>query len=203
MGQPWHWWITQSVTDPRGVARLLMAMNLSREHVWMALAATCALGAILTSLPILGVTTPPPEWTPIQVQMFEMMRRPVIFALINFAGTVVFIFGFHWTGRALGGTGRLEDMAVLITWLQVVMLVFQAVLFVLGLILAPIAALLSIAVLPVTLWMTVNFVDCAHGFDSLMKALGVMFAWVVGLTLGLTMLLALMGVGAGGMPANV
>lgn len=192
--------VLETLRNPAGVARQLMALNIAREHAWMALVAVVALGAILSALPVMSLTEAPEGMTALQVQMVALMQRPVVYAMINFAGTVSFVFGFYWTGRALGGQARFEDMLVLLVWLQVVLFAAQVVLFVLGFVMPFLAGLVSIAVLPMTLWICATFVDAAHGFGSLLKALGVMFAWVVGLSIGLMFLLTLMGVGAGGMP---
>lgn len=202
-GIPLHILIAETIRDPRSAARQLLGMNIAREHAWMALIAVVSLGAILSALPVMGITEVTPDMTPLQVQMIAMMQRPVIFAFINFAGTVCLVFGFYWTGRALGGQGRLEDMLVLMVWLQVVLLAVQVGMFLLGLVVPFLAALVSLAILPMTLWISATFVDEVHGFESLLKAVGVMFAWLVGLSIGLMFLLTLMGVGAGGIPGNV
>lgn len=196
MGQSWTDWITQSVSDPRAVARQLMAFAFSKEQMWTALVALCALNAVLFSLPFAldpasNASLPP------------VMRQPFIFAFASFASAAITVFGLYWTGRAMGGGGTLEDMLVVMVWLQFLQVALQAIVLLMTFILPAVAGLIGLLALPLGLWICVNFVDCVHGFDSLLKALAVMILWVVGLVLGLSMLLALLGVSAAGVNGYV
>ena len=196
MGQPFSQWIVQSVIDPRSVAEALFALAFEREHLWMALVAFSALNAVFFGLPFLI--------DPVAAQgLPPFMQQPVIFAFISFASTTITVFGLHWTGQALGGDGRLDHMLAVMVWLQLLQVVLQAVVFAFAFIMPTIAGLVGLIAMPLGLWICVNFVDCVHGFESLIKAFAVMVLWVVGLILGLSMILALLGVTAGGLAGNV
>lgn len=104
-----------------------------------------------------------------------------------------------WCGRAVGGTGRIEDVGLMMIWLQGLRVIVQLVMLVLAPIAATLAALVSIAASLVGLWILVNFLAEAHEFPTLGKAAFVLLLAVTGLALGLSFFFTLIGATASGM----
>ncbi|MGR3501071.1 YIP1 family protein [Pseudaestuariivita sp.] len=187
---------------PRDVARRIISYGIPRAELWLALAAVSCLGAVLSSAPAV-LFAPETTTDPFQAQVMALLRMPVLLASVSFFGVGIVGYAFHLTGRALGGESSFEGVLSLMVWFQVLQLLLQVLLLLMGFVLAPVAGLISLIALPLALWIATNFIDVAFGFDNILKTLGVMFAAVVGLTLGLSVVLALFGVGSGGMPGNV
>lgn len=179
-----------SVTDPRAAARQLMGFGFSRTVLWSGLALTVLCNAIVFSLG--NLITPPAGPMP------GFMASPFVFAAFLFSGLVVTIFGLHWTGRMFGGSGTLPDIIVLMSWLQVLRLMVQIAMLVLIPILPGLAALAMLATALIGLWIIVHFVDEAHGFGNLFKSFGVILFAIIAVAIGLSIMLTLIGVGAGG-----
>jgi len=179
--------LVQTVKDPAAVAGRITGAGLSRDVLWSALALVTILSVLLVALIGLALPADPmnaPSGTPI---------TPLTYAVILGGSLVITIFALHWTGQMLGGKGTFEDTLALVVWLQVLLLVLQvvqAVLLVLLPLLGSIAALASVAI---ALWVLVNFINVAQRFDSLGRAALTLVAALLGVGVGLSVLLGLVG----------
>lgn len=181
----------QSVVAPRDVARQLIGARLDHGTLLLIFALVVVLNAIVS---LITVMIAPPDRVPLA---FE--SSPVIFMLMIGGMLAVMAIAVTWTGRAIGGTGRLEDIGLLILWLQGLWIGVQggvAVLLALGQ--GGTGALLLAAYI-VQAWMLVNFLDVAHGFENRMRAVLVLVLGTLGMALGLTLFLTLIGVSTLGM----
>lgn len=176
-----------SVADPAAAARSLMALALPRAALWTALLLVAVLNTILFGLSHILVPAPEP------VQMAGLFSSPIAYFVLVSGGLVLTIYAIFWTGRLLGGSGALEDVMVLIIWLQGLRVLVQAAALVLLLVLPMLSMLLIFAAALIGLYILLHFVDQAHRLNSLGRSAGVLIASVVAIVVGLSLLLSLIG----------
>lgn len=181
----------ETVKDPQAVARLLIGISLPRETLWMALALMCILSTLAVSAA--NILVPPP------VDLPAAMANPFLFAAFLIGGSVLTLHALVWTGRAAGGKGQMGDILILMVWLQALRAAVQAAQLPLILISPFLAGLLAVAASLLGIWITVGFIAAAHQFDTLLKAVGVLFMALLGIALGLAFLLSLIGVSSYGL----
>ncbi|EAR51650.1 hypothetical protein OG2516_03660 [Oceanicola granulosus HTCC2516] len=180
-------WAT--IERPAEVARMILAQRLSRQTLWLALVLVTVLSVLLVGL--LNLVAPPPE------DAVMLAVTPFAYAFILGGSLVIAVFALHFTGRMLGGSGELPDTLALLVWLQTLLLALQLVQLVLILVsplLGGIAALLSIAA---ALWVLLHFINEAQSFGSLGRAALTLVVSLLGMGVGLSVLLGLIGAIAG------
>jgi len=123
-----------------------------------------------------------------------LFHSPILFALFMGGALVITVFSLTWIGHSLKGTAALMDVLVLIAWLQVLRLVLQIVILVL-LLISPLLSSLTVVVS--SLWgmvILVVFLDAAHNFNNIIKALMVLAIGIVAMVVGLSVMLGIIGV---------
>ncbi|WP_372893596.1 Yip1 family protein [Rhodosalinus sp.] len=175
----------ETIRDPREAARRLLALDLPRSALWTALALVIVLNAAVYGLS--NMLVPPPSDVPMAA------LSPVPFAAFLAAGLIGTIYALWYVGRALGGAGSLDDVMVLLVWLQALRLAVQAALLVLVPLSPVLSSLVVLAAAVIGFWILLNFVDMAHGYGSLLKSLGAVALSVLALALGLTLFVTLFG----------
>ncbi|MCB1311369.1 MAG: YIP1 family protein [Sedimentitalea sp.] len=180
----WRQLAVVSVTDPAAAARALIALRPPREALWTALVLVAVLNTLIFVLS--GMLVPGPSPLP------AMLSSPVIYFAIVAGGLVLTVYAIFWTGRAFGGQGAVEDILVLIVWMQSLRVLVQVAALVLVLTAPLLSALLVFAAALIGLYMLVHFIDQAHRFGSPGRAIGVLIASVLAIVLGLSVLLSLL-----------
>ncbi|WP_417526077.1 YIP1 family protein [Marinovum sp.] len=181
----WRDLLTETIVAPRVAAARLIMLDLPRPVLWQGLGLMIILNAMAFHLGLLS--SPPSEPLP------GMMATPFAFAVTLGLGALMTVFAIARVGRWLGGEARLEDILVLIVWLQALRLGVQLVATVLTLLAPGLALMLVMIVNLYGLWIFVNFIDVAHRFGSPLKALGVIAMAGIGIVLGLILLLSVIG----------
>jgi hypothetical protein len=69
--------------------------------------------------------------------------------------------------RFFGGTGSFEESALLVIWLQFILICVQVIQIATLFVLPPLAGLITIIAIALYLWLLVNFIAVLHGFTSL------------------------------------
>lgn len=180
-----------TIRDPAAAAGYLVGQELDRMTGWSIL----ALGVVLNTLVyFLTITLFP---VPTEV-MLPLMTSPLMVSTVLGAVVVIFVFAFYWVGRVLGGQGAFEDILLMMGWLQFMRLAVQVISLVLMLFLPAVASLFVMAAGLYGIWIVVNFLTVAHRFDGLGKAVMVMVLTMMGLTVGLSIFLSVIGVAAMG-----
>ncbi|MBN8186286.1 MAG: YIP1 family protein [Salipiger thiooxidans] len=174
----------QTVAAPREVARLLLAMRLSREAILTALALAVVLNGLVAGISFALV---PAEALPAQL-------GPVFVAGILALELAVTIVLLGVVGRALGGTGRDIEIALLLAWFHVLRALAQLVVLLAGLLSSALGSLLLVAALMAGVWILINFLEVAHGFSDLWKALLLLVIVTIALAFAMVLLLVLAGV---------
>lgn len=179
-----------TVKDPQTAARQLIAMDLDRGTLWLALFLMAVLNTLLHGLSNLLVQGPSP--------IPAVFDSPAVYFFFVAGGLVLIVVTLFWAGRAFGGEARMEDIMVIIAWLQFMRVLVQIVALILLVTIPVLSAVLVLAAAIIGLWILVHFVNQAHQFDSLGKSVGVLIVAFIGMVLGVSVLLSLIGVGAVG-----
>ncbi|MCR9125925.1 MAG: YIP1 family protein [Rhodobacteraceae bacterium] len=177
--------VIQSVRDPAAAARFLLALDLPRQTLWMALTLVAVLNTLMFSLSNLVTPTTSP--------IPGIFDTPIVYLGFVLGGLVLVVLSLFWTGRALGGVGRLEDILVLVVWLQGLRVLVQALVILLMVTFPLLSALVVLAAGVIGLWILAHFVDQAHRFGSLARSAGVLIAGFLAMVLGLSLFLSLIG----------
>lgn len=179
-----------TMQDPAEAARQLMAIQLDRGTLWTAVFLVAVLNTLLAGLNnvLMPNTTPIPG-------LFDV---PAVYFFFVGGGLVLTILTLFWVGRAFGGEGSMEDIMVVVVWLQFMRVLVQATALMLLLTIPMLSILLILVAALVGIWILVHFVDQAHRFGSLSKAAGVLIAAFVGMVVGVSILLSMIGVSAVG-----
>jgi len=177
----------QTLRAPGAAAERILALNLPRNWLWMALVLMGVLNGIVYSMFLqMG---PPPD--PTRPQMIPaVLQSPMMFTLFLVGALGITVLTLTWVGRAMGGKAEVPQILALIGWLQVLRLIVQLALFVLMLAL-PLAGVVFVVVASVWgLVILVVFVGRAHGFESSFKAAGVVILGFLAMLIGLSAFLS-------------
>ncbi|MEX0307628.1 MAG: Yip1 family protein [Ruegeria sp.] len=188
--------VVLTVSNPSEAARQLLALKLSREALWVALALAVVLNAFLH---VLSNTLFPFPDSDLQ----ELTDSLVVYLAIVGGGLVISIAAFYQVGRKMGGTGSFNDIMTVMIWLQFLRVLAQALTMVLLMVMPVLVAILAIGAFLLGLYITVHFIDQAHRFGSPLKALGVLVLSALAIAVIISVLLSLFGGPMLGIPANV
>ncbi|MFC3166505.1 MULTISPECIES: Yip1 family protein [Paracoccus] len=154
-----------SFRNPQGAAHALMRQDWPVQARWMALLAAVSISALLAW--VAGAMFSAPAEDDIQVVMLS--QQPMVLAVMQMVAIVLAAGLMSGVGRAFGGRGRFEDALLLTVWIEVLLLLVQAIQIVLSLVMPAVAGLLGIAAMALFLWLTVQFTKALHGFSSTLK----------------------------------
>lgn len=173
-----------TLRDPAGAARLLLGLGLGRDVLWPALILVAALNALVFALS--GMIFDPALPLP------TFLTTPLIYFVFVFMGLALTVYGLFFVGRAFGGKASLEDVMVVVTWLQALRFAVQLVVFVASLVLPALAALLVLVAAFVALYIFVHFINEAHRLGSIGRAIVVLIASAFAIAFGLSILISLL-----------
>ncbi|MGH1413092.1 MAG: YIP1 family protein [Pelagimonas sp.] len=193
MGQMALTLVLRSITEPRLVARWLLGLKLSREALLICFALVVVLNTLLFGVAVLMDPAPLP-W---------FLAQPSVYGILQAGSLVATIFAFLWGGRLFSGTAQVADIAILVIWMQTLRVLVQVVLLVLMPVSAFIGGLAVSLSSVIGFWILLHFIDEAHGFGSLLKALGTIVFGLMGMAFAISILLTLIGVDPTGINGNV
>jgi hypothetical protein len=182
--------VRNTLADPRGGARRIIALDLPSSTGWAAVALMAVISTLITYA---AFRLSPPE---ARAFFAGAMESPLRTAFLQLFVMVASVFAIWRLGRARGGTGTMPQTVALVAWLQFVMLVLQVVTLVVQLLVPPIAGLVGIGELALFFWVLSSFVAELHGFRSVAATFGGVLIAMILLVLVMAALLAtLVGVG--------
>ncbi|PRX38080.1 Yip1 domain-containing protein [Meinhardsimonia xiamenensis] len=179
-----------SIRNPRAGAEQIMRMaagRLGRRERWELLALVVLLSAILTELTILIL----PQGASL---LMPLGLSPLAMTLLQFGLMALTVQAVYWIGRAAGGQGSLEDALLLVAWLQAILLGVQLIQSLALLLVPPLVSLITLFGMVLWPWLMTGFVAALHGFSSLAKVFLGIVAASFGIALGLSLILAMIGV---------
>ncbi|MCR9157118.1 MAG: YIP1 family protein [Rhodobacteraceae bacterium] len=184
-----------TVSAPRDVARLLLAMNLPTQALWLAFALVIVLNTLMFSASLMLV--------PADDMFGPVLANPTVFGAMLAVSVAALIVAVTLCGRPLGGRAGYAQMAILVIWMQALRVLLQGLVAVVGPLSLFLSGILISAGSVLGIWIFVNFIDVAHETNSLLRAGLVLLLAVVGMMLGLSMIFSLLGVSTGGIPGYV
>jgi hypothetical protein len=177
--------VRETLRDPRGTARRLIAMDLPMSARWIALALIAAISAILAHLAFALAAARAAGAAP-------PLPSPIVTAGFQYAILIISVFAVYQIGRRFGGRGTLGDAVLLVVWLQFILVVVQMAQLAALLLVPPLADLFSLAGLVLFLWLLTAFVAELHGFSSMGRVFAGILISLFALAFGLAVVLALL-----------
>ena len=183
----------ETIFDPASAGRRIVALNLPTNAGWMMLGLATALNTLLFFA--MDALFPAPNGAP-----FLFLTVPWRVALTMFVAVAVSVVALFWSGRILDGQGRFGDILAMIAWLQMMRVAVQVATIFLSLVAPLIGALLAFGAGIYGIWILIQFVNVAHGFGSIGKAVMNVVLTMVALVMMLSLLLSALGVAMIGVP---
>ena len=181
--------VARSVQSPREGAAEVLAMGVPRAALWPIVILVAILSAIMTQLNLMLTRAELPE------PLLSIASAPVWMSVVQFATLALMIGAVYAIGRAMGGTGSLPETALLLSWLQFILVCLNAAQLVAGVILPPFGALVGLAVSILGLWLLVNFIAALHGFRSLFLVFVMLVVAFLSIIFLMSLVLILFGIG--------
>jgi hypothetical protein len=177
-----------TVTNPREGATTVLSFAPARQALWLMFALVVVVSLMMGEVMalLMGMPTDGPLTGPMQ-------QSPLMLGLIQAALLFVSIHAIHRIGRFFGGTGSLEEAALLIIWLQFILLCVQVLQIAALLILPPVAGLITILAIALFFWLLTNFIAALHGFQSLGLVFVTTLLAAFGLLVLMSMVLSMLG----------
>jgi hypothetical protein len=187
--------IKTTLRDPAAAAQTIITWQLSREVLWTALALVAALNTLIIQVVLSGSDPSPaiPAYFYAPLSLFVLMAGVM----------VIYVHALYWAGLAIKGQGRLDDLLAVIVWLQGLRTGAQLAIVVLSLLVPALGMLAMIVISIWGFWILLNFIATALNLPSPAYGLVVLVIGLVGLVVSISILLALVGVGAQGSTNHV
>ena len=166
-----------TLTDPRGAARALLSSGFPREHHWTLFLLVISLGGAIIAAG--NVIAPAGEGEP---TMSGLMAAALIGASIFLCTGVMML-----AGRLFGSQSDPADAMLLVLWLELISVVVQLLLLVIGFLIPGAADALSLIYLFLFVWVLSAFTAELHGLDGVLRG----FIGVAAAALGLAFAIAL------------
>ncbi len=186
----------QTVPEPRKVARDVFAVQLPRTALWQMLA------LMLVCMTFLGVIRS--ILFPVDPEFADaLLAKPLVVGAVQAAASVITVFLIYYIGRMTGGTGSFPQAIKTVVWMQFVLLILElgSVFF---LVIAPGFALLTgLFAVFMSFWILSHFIAEMHGFASPLSVFFGIVMTAISLSVLLSMLLALLGLGGTLEPVGV
>jgi hypothetical protein len=183
--------IRDSIATPRTAAERVLSLHPSSTELVMAVALVAALDAILAGLTGVGIILiPSADGT------MEQFLPPFAHAAALVALLLLFAGAFQASGQVLGGRGRFSASLSIVVWLEVVSLAIQAAQALVLFLVPQLASFAAIGGAAILLWCLVHFMRALHGFQGLGRTILAILLASLGAALALSVLLAILGIGA-------
>ncbi|KPA22537.1 Yip1 domain protein [Shimia sp. SK013] len=173
-----------TIRDPAQAAQVLSNIRFDRMTGWTILALAVTLNTLVY---FLSITLFP---APVEMSI-PLLSQPYLVWFMLGSSTVIFVFAFYWVGHSLGGRASFDTILLMVGWLQYMRLAVQVASLVLMILSPSLAQMFVMAAGLYGVWILLNYLKEAHGFETFGKAIGVIVLSAVGLTVGLSVFLSL------------
>ena len=171
--------------DAREGAHAVLSLGVPRSALFLMVATVAVLSALMAGI--------------FQLLVPQTVGPPPGVVAITIGGVILgTAIGLHYAGRAFGGTGELSDAIVMMVWLQVVLLLIQAMQNIVLLVAPGAVGIVFLLAFGYTLWLMINFIDVLHNFKSRARAAVLLLLTLVGLSVGLGMIFSILGISVPG-----
>ncbi|MCY4304212.1 MAG: Yip1 family protein [Aestuariivita sp.] len=177
-----------SIKNPARAARRLIDFRITRQMLWCGLILVAILNTLTQQFSNFMVPGPP--------LLSGITDMAFIYFLFVIGGLLSIVFAIYFVGRTFGGQGSINDVMVVIIWLQFLRLLVQIlVLFFLFFKLPTLSLLVVLAATIFGFWILTHFVNQAHSFESLGKSVLILVASFGGLLVAWSLLASIVGFG--------
>lgn len=187
--------VKTTLRNPPDAARMIMGWDLPRDVLWTALALVAALNTLIIQALLTG--SGPSAAIP------SYFHAPLTLFVLMAGVMVIYVHALFWAGLAIKGQGRLDDLLAVVVWLQALRTAAQLGIVLVSLLVPALGMLVMVAFAIWGLWILLNFIATTLNLPSPAHGLVVLVIGLAGLVLGLSILLALIGVGAQGSTPHV
>ncbi|GFE48253.1 hypothetical protein So717_00060 [Roseobacter cerasinus] len=191
----WPQLALQTLRDPQSAAAEIMAWQIPRPVLWMAAALIAIISTFMSTLS--NMVMPVPE------QLQALISSPFTMLMIVAGGFFLTVHALFWSGRAFGGSEDMSDLLALLVWMQTLRVGAQAVIVVTMLLVPVLASFLVLFVGVATIWVFVNFISVGLNLNSLLRAVLVLVMGGLAMSVGLALILSMLGLNGLGVPSNV
>lgn len=180
--------VPETIRDPQGIARHLIALRIPRQAIWLGLALMSVLPVLMQRLSLVLVNEA--ELT----QLGLVLAHPLWGTLTQAAIILVTVGMIILVGRMFGGRGRFDDALLLLVWLEFILALLLIPQFVAFLV-YPLAGVAIFVVSSILfLWLLTQFICALHGFTRPWLVFLGMVVSFFSLMLALGILLAILGI---------
>lgn len=183
----WKQLFLDTIYKPRLAARQLLDLQLSQATTWEALALASALNALAF---FVTISLFPPAGG-----FAFVIGSPIVMSIVLFIVMTVGAASMFFTGRFLAGAAEFKDILVFVTWLQFMRLAIQVGGFVLMFLLPGLASMAMFLAGLYGIWVLLNFLNEAQGYDSIGKSIGNLLLSFVVLTVAMSIIFSFIGLG--------
>ena len=171
----------RAITDPREAAETLLSLGVPKEAYWPGLVFVVVCSTLFSGIGEMIAPT--------------MLAQVPLLALaaLMFVMFAMFTMAVWRIGVAMGGKGAFDEALLMTVFVQGMIVAAQAVQLLLLFVLPPFAALFSVAVSIIGIWININFIDALHGYRSLGRSAGVFFLSTLAVAFALMILSGLLG----------
>lgn len=181
-----------SLQNPREAAKLVIAMGVPERALWIALALVVVLTSLVMSAVLQAVPLPEDDLGQI-LAASPLFASPIAATIIRMGQAILAVYLVFWVGRTLGGQGTLQDVLGVITLLQIVSFVLLTGITLVGFVFPLLSSMAFLAFIGWLLWSVITYIDEAHEFENMFKAVGVLFISFIGVIIGMSLLMAVVG----------
>jgi len=182
----------ETVSNPREGAATVLSFAPERQALWLMFALVIVLSlllrefvAVFAGFPLDGPITGP------------MQGSTLMLGLVMAGFLYLTMHAVHRIGQFFGGTGSFEETALLVIWLQFILICLQ-VIQIAALFILPwpwLAGLITIVAIALYVWLLVNFIAVLHGFTSLGMVFVATLLSAFALLFAFSLVLSLLGLG--------
>lgn len=177
-----------TISNPREGATTVLSFAPSRQALWLMFALVVVVSMMLGE--IVALLAPPPAEGPMTD---PFTRSPMLLGLVQAGFLFIMIHLIYRVGAFFGGTGRFEETALLVIWLQFIFACVQIVQIIAMLVIPPLAVFITLLAIALFFWLLVNFIAVLHGFTSLWAVFFMTFLAGFGALTLLSMILSALG----------
>ncbi|CUJ30502.1 YIP1 family protein [Cognatishimia activa] len=181
----WTQLLKDTINAPATAAKTLLALKPQNNEVWLALVLAIVLNTIVFVVTIMVSPNAAPE----VVQLIN----PFILAILFFASMAVGALTLYVGGKPLSGAASFYEILTLVTWLQYMRFAVQLVGLVLMVILPALSTIVTFLAMLYGIWILMNFVNEAQGYDSFGKSIANLVLAFIGLTFVFSLFIPLFG----------
>lgn len=176
--------LREALLTPRHSLARMLDLDLAPGDVWLG----ATLAAILSVVLLYGGAL---ISGPGQSQMLTMLPPPFLVVTLQIGLTALMALMTARLGAMAGGRGGFSAALTAVVWLQLLMVVMQAVQIVVALLVPPLAGLVSLGGIGLFFWLLTHFVAEVHGFRNLAQVFGAVVLAMIGAALAIGVALSI------------